>query len=336
MSEEKERLLTHSSTLQRYYYSLESRIGYRLFLNGTRHFGYYPTSTSFPIPLTPALRAMEDQLYAGLKCHQGSKVLDAGCGVGHVALHMAEKGDYEIECIDIVEHHVVKAKRNIRVAGMEKSISARLGDYHDLREFGDETFDGIYTMETLVHATRPQQVLQEFSRVLRPGGRIAMNEYDYLFAEDAKTDLAESWTTVNKYAAMPANDSFQKDKLKELLEEAGFEDGHFWDASEYIILLLRTLSIFIIISNLIIISQAPGRDTKFLILETRRCGSAQRQVRFLYNHQAVVRTSKLLSPSSHVFQCNPWSLGTSHADTPQEYPVLVSSEYVNGLRTGLR
>jgi sterol 24-C-methyltransferase len=252
MSEEKERLLAHSSIIQSYYYSLESRIGYRLFLNGTRHFGYYPTSTSFPIPIGPALRAMEDQLYAGLKCLKGSKILDAGCGVGHVALHMAKKGDYKIECIDLIEHHTFKAKQNIKRAGMESNVSVRLGDYHDLREFGDEDFDGIYTMETFVHATRPQQALREFLRVLKPGGHIAMNEYDHLLTDNAEKDFVDSWAQVNKYAAMPANDSFQKDKLKELLEEAGFEDVQLRDMSDHIVPMLKLFYVFAIIPYLII------------------------------------------------------------------------------------
>lgn len=41
MDEQKEPLINHNPSLQSYYTSLESRIGYRLFLGGTRHFGYY-------------------------------------------------------------------------------------------------------------------------------------------------------------------------------------------------------------------------------------------------------------------------------------------------------
>lgn len=44
-----EPLINKNPTLQNYYASLESRIGYRLFLGDTRHFGYYRTP-SFPLP----------------------------------------------------------------------------------------------------------------------------------------------------------------------------------------------------------------------------------------------------------------------------------------------
>ena len=62
---------------------------------------------------------------------------------------------------------------------MEDSIMAHHGDYHHLEQYEDGTFDGIYTMETLVHSTDPLEVLKEFLRILKPGGRIALNEYDH-------------------------------------------------------------------------------------------------------------------------------------------------------------
>ena len=78
------------SSPQSYYDTLESRIGYRLLLGGTRHFGYYEPGTLWPFSLAPALRRMEDYLYASLDLPKGAMVLDAGCGVGHVALHLAK------------------------------------------------------------------------------------------------------------------------------------------------------------------------------------------------------------------------------------------------------
>lgn len=84
------------SSPQSYYDTLESRIGYKLFLGGTRHFGYYDPGTIWPFPLTPALRRMEDYLYTSLDLPEGAKVLDAGCGVGHVARHLAQVSSFWI------------------------------------------------------------------------------------------------------------------------------------------------------------------------------------------------------------------------------------------------
>lgn len=83
---EKAPLINPNPVLQSYYASLESRIGYRIVLGGTRHLGYYATPTSSPIPIGPALRAMEAEVLRALQCSRGARILDAGCGVGHVAL----------------------------------------------------------------------------------------------------------------------------------------------------------------------------------------------------------------------------------------------------------
>ena len=111
MSSALEPKFNYNPTLQTYYHSLESRIGYKLFLRDTRHFGYYDSGTYWPFPIDGALRAMEDHLFRSLQLKSGAKVLDAGCGVGHVAIRFALKG-LQVEGIDIVDHHVQKAQRS--------------------------------------------------------------------------------------------------------------------------------------------------------------------------------------------------------------------------------
>lgn len=250
----------HKQMLLRYYNSLESRIGYKLFLGNTRHFGYYTTSTSFPFPISTSLRAMEGKLLKALQCPKGSRVLDAGCGNGQVAIYMATMGGYQVDCIEIVPRHAQAAKRNIEKAGLESQISIQVGDYHDLRAFKDNCLDGIYTMETLVHSTNPAYVLREFLRLLKPGGRIALHEYDHIDLPKAPKDLAYSMEKVNRYAAMPANASFNTNVLRTLLEETGFEDVHLIDMSENIVPMLRLFYIFAIL---------PYYIFKFLGIEDR-------------------------------------------------------------------
>lgn len=238
LSSSQESLVSPNSALQSYYGSLESRIGYRLFLGGTRHFAYYPEDTWWPFPLSDALRSMEDQLFWSLGVRKGAKVLDAGCGVGHVAIHMAKKG-LVVRAIDIVDRHVQKAQRNVKLEGLDDSISVQAKDFHNLDGIEDQSLDGVYTMETLVHATDPEQVLREFFRTLKPGGRLALHEYDHIDLDTAPPDLKKSMNQVNKYSAMPSNDLFDRGVLEKLLVEAGFQDVETRDLSPNIKPLLR-------------------------------------------------------------------------------------------------
>ncbi|TAQ86121.1 hypothetical protein B7494_g5557 [Chlorociboria aeruginascens] len=224
--------------VRHYYSKLESRIGYRLVLGGTRHFGFYAPGSYWPFPIGKALRAMEDSLIGTLGLEKGSKVLDAGCGVGHVAIHLAE-GGYRVHGIDIMDHHIAQARNNIKAKGLQANISISKGDYHYLNKFTDASFDGAYTMETFVHATEPSVAAAEFFRVIRPGGSLAMYEYDHVDFSTQPEEVSKSWTTINTYAAMPANHHFRQGVLEGILEEAGFEDVTVKDLSQNVLPMMR-------------------------------------------------------------------------------------------------
>jgi len=250
-SDEKEPLINKNQSLLDYYNSLESRIGYRFVLGGTRHFGFYPRGTYWPFPIGKALRAMEDNLISILDLEKGSKVLDAGCGAGYVAIHLAEEG-YRVHGIDVVDHHIVKARRNIKAQGLEGKITITKGDYHHLDAFADDSFDGAYTMETLVHATDPEAAAAEFFRVIRPGGSIAMHEYEHLDFSTQPEEVGNSWTAINKHASMPAYNRFLQGVLKGILEEVGFEDVEVKDLSHNTLPMLRLFYILAFIPYFII------------------------------------------------------------------------------------
>jgi sterol 24-C-methyltransferase len=244
-------LINPNQSLQSYYASLESRIGYYLVLGGSRHFGYYPADTYWPFPISKALRAMEDHLFDTLGLDRGAQVLDAGCGVGHVAIHLARKG-LQVQCIDVVDRHIHMARQNIKAAGLENAISVRKMDYHHINGFAEETFDGAYTMETFVHATNPETALAEFYRVLKPGATIALYEYDHSNLDAAPIDVKESMKQINEYASMPANARFEQGVLQTMLTEAGFVDVVVTDLTINVTPMLRLFFILAYIPYLII------------------------------------------------------------------------------------
>ncbi|KAL9125957.1 MAG: hypothetical protein Q9217_004917 [Psora testacea] len=237
--------------LQQYYTTLESKIGYWAFLGGTRHFGYWEKDTYWPFPITRALRAMEEYLYNCLNVEAGSKVLDAGCGEGHVAMFMAQKGLY-VEGIDIVDYHVELAQRNIHTSGYDKKINIARGDYHHLERFTDETFEGVYTCETLVHATDPQKALSEFFRVLKPGGHLAMLEYEHINERLIPKKHRDNLLYVNERASMLACSMFEKGVLEQMLLKQGFEEPAFRDLTSNVRPLLRLFFVVAFFPYLII------------------------------------------------------------------------------------
>jgi hypothetical protein len=77
----------HARRVVDYFRQPESRLSYRLLLGGTKHFGYYPEGSS-GLSMAAAMRLMEDRLGATLALPPGSRVLDAGCGEGDVAIRL--------------------------------------------------------------------------------------------------------------------------------------------------------------------------------------------------------------------------------------------------------
>lgn len=65
-------LKIQNRTVQQYYDLLESRIGYRLFLADTRHYGYWDNADAWPWPIDVRLRAVEAKLFTALQCTEGS------------------------------------------------------------------------------------------------------------------------------------------------------------------------------------------------------------------------------------------------------------------------
>lgn len=175
-----------------------------------------------------------------LNLPKDATVLDAGCGVGHVALYMARNGGLRVTAIDVVEHHVEKAQRNIAKSGLPKGqVTVRRGDYHHLEWISDESLDGVYTMETLVHATDLEKVLRGFFRILKPGGRLVEHEYETKISTSKETgSLAKDVDFVVGLSAMPLG-LMRPGHLKKTLQDVGFVDVNIQDYSENVRPMLR-------------------------------------------------------------------------------------------------
>ncbi|WIM98930.1 methyltransferase domain-containing protein [Actinoplanes oblitus] len=206
--------------VRRYYDRTESRLGYNYILGGTKHFGWYDGRLSM-WSFRRALERMEDELARRLGLPSGAKVLDAGCGTGAVARALASRAGLHVTGMDILDWNLRMARERAAAAGLQDRTEFHLGDYHKL-PFPDESFDGVYTMETLVHAADPTAVLKEFHRVLRPGGRLVHFEYAH---PPQNAMRASSWIALQdvcRLAAMPAWLEFEDGVLDELVKAAGF------------------------------------------------------------------------------------------------------------------
>jgi ubiquinone/menaquinone biosynthesis C-methylase UbiE len=96
------------------------------------------------------------------------QVLDTGTGLGFLALLFAEKG-HVVTGLDIAAGMLKGARGN--AGAMELTVGFVLGDTEHL-PFRDHTFDCVVSKYLLWTLPSPERVLEEWKRIVKPGGRI--------------------------------------------------------------------------------------------------------------------------------------------------------------------
>ncbi len=218
----------------KYYHSIGSRLGYRFLLGGTRHFGYYPAGHE-KLSIAIAQRNMTDHLGQTLALPSGSLVLDAGCGEGSVSRRLTAQFGLRVEGVDLLDVSIERAKR--RSTGMT-GLHYQRGDYHDL-PFNYGTFDGVFTLETFVHAYDYERVLAEFYRVLKPGGRIVLFEYTVPDLASLPVRQRRVYKDIIEGSSMSALPHLVHGSFHEILSRAGYTDVEVEDITPRMMPLLE-------------------------------------------------------------------------------------------------
>jgi SAM-dependent methyltransferase len=111
---------------------------------------------------------------ARLAIPAGSRVLDIACGTGNTAIPLARRGCI-VTGVDIAPNLLVQARERAAAEGL--SIAFDEGDAEAL-PYADASFDAVTTMFGAMFAPRPELVASEITRVLKPGGRLAMANWN--------------------------------------------------------------------------------------------------------------------------------------------------------------
>jgi len=100
----------------------------------------------------------------------GKTLLDVGCGSGQTAIPAAKKG-IKVYGVDIAENLVQHARQRALIAKLNAFFD--VGDAEDL-PYENNKFDVVISLIGAMFAPRPDQVVREFARVLKPGGQLIM------------------------------------------------------------------------------------------------------------------------------------------------------------------
>jgi SAM-dependent methyltransferase len=144
-----------------------------------------------------------------------SHALELGCGLGGPARFIAERHDCRVTGLDLSPRQLASAR--VLTAGLDVEPRMRFvqGTAEQL-PFDDGTFTHVYSIEAFIHVEDKARALLEAFRVLRPGGRICIQ--DPIHAPELEIAMLEGTLRPLPVAG-----------YVEALTGAGFVDVHWAD-----------------------------------------------------------------------------------------------------------
>ena len=146
---------------------------------------------------TPAERAAWDRILdLVLPRGRALDALDVGCGTGFLSFELVERG-HRVTGVDFAPAMIAQARA--KAAGRAVSIRFEEGDAEQLA-FAPARFDLVISRHLLWTLAHPEAAIDEWLRVLRPGGRLVI--VDGQFDAGAGPPPAGSARTSAEYATI--------------------------------------------------------------------------------------------------------------------------------------
>lgn len=120
------------------------------------------------------IEAPAEEFIARLSIPVGAQVLDVACGTGNTAIPLARRGAV-VTGVDIATNLLAQGRERAVAEGV--SVTFDEGDAEQL-PYADSSFDAVTTMFGAMFAPRPELVAAELARVLKPGGLLAMANWN--------------------------------------------------------------------------------------------------------------------------------------------------------------
>lgn len=149
---------------------------------------------------------MRSRALAMLDIEHDDRVLDVGCGTGFGTAGLLEYAD-EVTGLDQSIHQLEKARAKFE----GDSVTLTRGDAERL-PFADDSFDVLWSSGSIEYWPHPVRALEEFSRVVEPGGQILVVGPNY-----------PPWPVIQQF--MDAIMLFyDEEEAQRMFEQAGLED----------------------------------------------------------------------------------------------------------------
>ncbi|MGW1174448.1 methyltransferase domain-containing protein [Kitasatospora sp. NPDC002543] len=168
---------------------------------------------------------LAELLHAGTAFPAGSRVLEAGCGVGAQTVHLlAASPGVRLTAADLSARSLAQARARVAAQAPAGDVVWHHGDLHRL-PFPDGSFDHVFLCFVLEHLPDPAAGLAALRRVLRPGGTITVIEGDHgsVFFHPESRAARDTVDHLVRLQARAGGDGRLGRRLHPLLTAAGFD-----------------------------------------------------------------------------------------------------------------
>jgi 2-polyprenyl-3-methyl-5-hydroxy-6-metoxy-1,4-benzoquinol methylase len=118
----------------------------------------------------------QDRFLTWLELSPGKTLLDVACGAGGPALRMAAITGCSVVGIDVHEQAVSTARSLAGQRGLSRSAEFQVADAAERLPLSDGAFDAITCIDAINHLSDRRQVIAEWTRLLKPGGRLLFTD----------------------------------------------------------------------------------------------------------------------------------------------------------------
>lgn len=159
-------------------------------------------------------RAATDDLIAMANPRAGESVLDVGGGIGGSARLLAQEHNCNVTVLDLTEEFVRAGEMLTERTHLQDRVKFKVGSALDM-PFDDNTFDLVWTQHSTMNIADKSKLFAEIHRVLKPGGRYALNEI--MAGPVQPIYFPAPWATTSDISFLETPET-----IHALLESAGF------------------------------------------------------------------------------------------------------------------
>jgi len=186
--------------------------------------GYSPRESE---RLTDQAETLTSLLHHDTRYPAGSRVLEAGCGIGAQTVILAKNSPGAlITSVDISDDSLQRAEEKVRHEGIT-NVTFQQGDIFRL-PFAPGSFDHIFLCFVLEHLAEPGRALEQLRRLLKEGGSITVIEGDHgsAFFHPEHEDARQAVRCLVQLQRQMGGNALIGRELFPLVSGAGYHEVH--------------------------------------------------------------------------------------------------------------